>query len=395
MEIDQFMINYLVYLVSCMIACAMILWGLKLYKFYIVLAGVVFGALLGLSIGMLVGKSQGSILTGSIIVGFALGFLGGLFAWPLQKFLIFLASGISAAFFGVTFSTALGIEYNSLLIIIIAILFFIIGFILAINFYKHVIIIIMAFAGAQSIFNLYVFFDMAQLSAYNLPILLDNVFSGNIKDFINIVINSYKNNLIGYILTILLFIIFAYIFQLANQSDQDDDENKKVSKNRFVRITYLFTYLSIFSTFSMLFLNYFLEFQDSINDISVFGINIISWPIIVLVTSFMINFFIINNEVDSFISKIIRHLIIVAYGIIVIPFLTSLFYLIFSWPVINPIKTISTQLLEFYQYFLKGPVGIIVIKWIYSILIFPLIFYLRIIRPDLTKPIEIHDEREV
>ena len=128
-------------------AFASILWGLRLFKIFMIILGLWTGFGLGLILGELFAESAGSVfiwgLSGAVICA--------LLAWPLQKVFVFL--GVGAMFGIVMFASVMsggGEPQNGL--IAAATVFVITGF-FAVLIYDYFVIILMALVSAYAIIN--------------------------------------------------------------------------------------------------------------------------------------------------------------------------------------------------------------------------------------------------
>lgn len=120
------------------------LWGLRLYRATVILAGAAMGAVAGAFAGGLAASEQAATSLG--LVGAV---VGGILAWPLKKALIFLFSGLTAGGL-VLFATAGGFPENANWTLF-ATVFIAAGF-LAVLFHEWMVIAMSALVGGTLLF---------------------------------------------------------------------------------------------------------------------------------------------------------------------------------------------------------------------------------------------------
>ncbi|MBN1411733.1 MAG: hypothetical protein JW969_12875 [Spirochaetales bacterium] len=207
-------------LIYLLVGLSMILWGLRIFKAYIILLGFLIFGLIGLGIFFFLGLGRGDSLNtlSFTLIGFFIGgIIGGAIAWPLQKLFVFLISGFFTAVVAVSISLAFGIEFNYGLLYSIA--FFIIGGIISIRLYEYYIVIIMAISGVQAVFN---YIHPQNYNIFSRGIDLNEIFRN--------LLESYSKHLLSFIITCAFFIIIALYFQKFWETKQEDSEISKRKK---------------------------------------------------------------------------------------------------------------------------------------------------------------------
>jgi hypothetical protein len=129
------------------LAFASILWGLRIFKIFLVILGIWTGFGLGMFLWELFGSSGSQFiwgLSGAIICS--------ALAWPLQKLFVFSGVGLLLGFLVFAVIMSRGGEPESGLIAG-ATVFFIAGFI-AVLIYDYFVIILMAMVSAYTIINI-------------------------------------------------------------------------------------------------------------------------------------------------------------------------------------------------------------------------------------------------
>lgn len=370
-------IQHAINLIPLLIAFVMILWGLRLFKIGIIIIGIIIGGAIGAGLGGLIGFSlqhepQEAAL-GAAIVGLLLAIVGGKIAWPLKKLFVFLSSGLIIGFIGAVLSLAVRIPIEGAYVI--GIIFFVIGGIVAMRLYEYFIVASMSFFGAQIIFNI---IHMPSLGFYGF----------NLAQLSEELLRVCSRFIVSYLFTISPFLLFGIYFQKIKAIKPDDNEEQKQRKICFRRITYLYSIIVIFAyLFGFFTRAYIPSWIDSshkwiYSSTVIFGINILSWPIVSLVTFWFLRWLNEKGYKHTFTSniKLTKLAYIAGFGLIVVPRVTDLTsHLIFG-----------CSLLPYYNsYFLRVPLGII--KLAFSIFIFPfLVYYFVLKKQEETK--EVHKE---
>ncbi|MBN2102721.1 DUF4203 domain-containing protein [bacterium] len=329
-----------------LIGIALVFWGLKIFKFYIILIGIAIGAVLGAIAGGLMSESPDASIVG-IITG---AFLGGIIAWPLQKFLVFLTAGFCSLLLGVVIMAALKVPQDVWLVS--GLILFVIGGALAVHFYEYIVIILMAFSGAQMIFNaafephaLFSGRDPAELWQYLLQV--------------------YSERIVTLVFTFALFVWFALHFQKRTVNKSPKGKRKKEDIIRLHRLSYLLSFLAVLGYALMHFIDH------GFSGIVLFGFNLFSWPVIATAACSYATWLIRSkNNICFFSSTSFCHFLpLLLFSLIVIPLIT--------W-CITCILNMRILPLEYYQAFFNGSPALLMSKWGCALLVFPGLLYLAV-----------------
>lgn len=334
--IAQNIINIL----TCALAVAFVLWGLRLFKVYIIFIGVVFGGALGFVLGALIGHNNAAALAGAV----CLAIVGGFIAWPLQKVLVFIAVGAAAALLGVAVAAALKAPPDTWWVI--GVILFILGGLAALALYELCVIIMLSFGAAQNVFQ-----ALLPGPAWRLPL--------------EQMLRLYAQHIWAFLLITTLYVGFGLCFQRVFEYSPQDDQQERTLKALYRRATYLIAGLALLAYLA-----------NTLAPVGVrpwyyiLGANLISWPLIALVTTLALVFF---RRLGRGLlgSPWLQAAFSLGVGLVVMPLcdwlLTSLLLLQMRPPV-------------FYYLFVEGPPWIIAVKWIYSCLVFPALFFFGVLR---------------
>lgn len=130
---------------SLAVGFALVLWGLRIFKAYVLLVGLLFGAGLGAAIGSVAIDADNALFIGAL----AGGFIGAIAAWPLQRIIAFAMAGAAS---GLVVSMATGALPGSDAFGPAFAIGFLIGGILGLIIFERIVIAALAFTGAQAIF---------------------------------------------------------------------------------------------------------------------------------------------------------------------------------------------------------------------------------------------------
>jgi len=356
-------IQVLINTISLIIGFAFILWGLKIFKIYIILTGIAIGSILGAIIGGLISKNPDGFIIGGLIGAI----FGGLIAWPLQKLLVFIIGGFFSGLLCVLVLSLLGASTEIWpLIIFISI----IGGILSVYFYQIIIIILMAFNGAQTIFNL----SMGERSAFS------NIsFTYDYFEVWEELINMYSQYICAFLFTSIIFILFALYFQRKLAIKQKDGEKKKLKKIYIRKFTYLLSFLTV--------LGYVLSnlLGDKFTSYTLFGLSTITWPIIAIIMTYFILWLIFKgNKIFFFKSLFLSRIsFIILFILIVFPLIHWISSIIFYLNVLIPnlkgahiFNSVIGWFTWYYKAFYTGSVLSIIAKWFSALIFLPGLLYL-------------------
>jgi hypothetical protein len=138
-------LRFVIDVASLALGFALVLWGLRIFKAYVLLVGLLVGAGLGGAIGSVAIDADNGLLIGAL----AGGFIGAIAAWPLQRVIAFLMAGAAT---GLIASMATGATPGTEAFGPAFAIGFLIGGILGLVIFERIVIAALAFTGAQAIF---------------------------------------------------------------------------------------------------------------------------------------------------------------------------------------------------------------------------------------------------
>jgi hypothetical protein len=130
---------------SLTIGFALVLWGLRIFKAYVAIVGLLVGAGLGGAIGSVAIDADNGLLIGALVGAL----LGALAAWPLQRVIAFVMAGVATGLVaalltaGPPGSDTFGLAFA---------IGFLVGGGLGLVVFERIVIAALAFTGAQAIF---------------------------------------------------------------------------------------------------------------------------------------------------------------------------------------------------------------------------------------------------
>jgi hypothetical protein len=177
--------------VGLAVSLVFVLWGLKIFKAFIVVTGVAIGAVIGSLIGLRYEPQWLFILLGAGI--------GGYVAIPLQKFFVFMGFGLFSGIIGIIIGAAININPLAF-----GAVFFLAGGILAVVYFDHFVILLMAFNASLHIFQ-YIWLRRIYGSGSFFDFLQDGNFSW--------LVGGLSTNLLVLAIILLGYSWFALYFQ--------------------------------------------------------------------------------------------------------------------------------------------------------------------------------------
>ena len=368
MNISHGYLQLVIQIISVFLATAFVLWGLKIYRFIITINGVIIGGCAGIALGLSIGGETGVI----ILLGLFLAALGGLLAWFLAKLFFSISVGLYSALLGVVLFALAGVEVDTWPVI--GIIFFLGGAITAFLLFDYLVIIGMAYQGGYIIFN----------SLFLRKFLHYNSGYSYQEDFFEILIKCLTQNIIAFLVIIIVFIFFALYFQKRQSIRSEDSPQKAADKQCFRNTTYLFALISLISYSVQLAL--FTVYQNShpghygfsgmmkyliifMNTNLIIGGSIITWPIVALFAYFLVKSF--DNLWDNTagIFPAVQLIFAALFGLIINPIVTS--FILF---IVLLLQHVHFDL-GFYTSFYEAHWSFIVVKGLYSFVLFPYLFY--------------------
>jgi hypothetical protein len=361
--------------VSLIIGIALVLWGLQIYRVYIIFLGLVLGGLLGTAVGGMIGLSPDA----AVPVAVAGVLLGGLLAWPLQKLCLFVAVG---AVFGLPGAAVLAaMQVPPELCLIAGIALFAVSGAIAVLLFRHVVIILMAFAGAHRIFSLlfhpYGFhFDEGPIRPWRqmlgavvgpYPSTQEaswSCISRSMAEF-------YSPHTVALAFIALVCICFGWYFQRTLAVKHAiGDWRTKVIRSR--RATYLVSLLTVVAYPLSHPLNH--PFEGS----SLLGVDAVSWPLVALAVGLFCNCLMPRGHEPHGLRSmgVCRFLAMLIFSVSVVPLITWSVWCVLSMRVAPS---------WYYGTFLVRDPLWLVIKWTCSLIVFPGVVYLAVLR-NLEEP---------
>ncbi len=378
-NVIETVINY-VYL---LVGFAMILWGLKLFKLYIILTGIAVGMALG---PMVIACVFGLALDGNVFLGWAMflnavsehpgllliaaavgAIVGGSLAWPLRKLLVFLIAGFWSGLLGAVILAALEAPQNVLLGLGFGL--FVIGGAVAVYFYEYVIIILMALGGAQTVFH--------TVFSTHVVFAIDGF-----AEVWRYLLHSYAERIMAFLLSIGLFVWFAFYFQKRAVVENGDDRRKQLRVIRLRRLSYLLSGLAV--------VGYVLTdlVGPAFSGTVLIGSSVFSWPLVALASGAFAAWLACAGErccLNGH-TRLCRFLYMLLFSLIIPPLIT--------W-VVTCVLSVQVFPLWYYQAFFSGSPAALVSKWVCALLVVPGLFYLTALRelgPPLGLAVEDRDE---
>jgi hypothetical protein len=327
---------------------AFVLWGLRIFKAYVAMLGVVAGGVLGATAGALTGGETQAILIGGG-VGAAIGML---LAWPLQKFLVFLASGFAGALFGAVIVLALE---QSDKVVPASIAGFLIAGILVLALYDTLVICAMAFQGAQAVFH-----------AVFVPA---DAYSGSLQDIASRLLGIYADRVLALAITTALFMSYALWYQKSVARHRDPADPRWAASLAARRVSVRYAALILLSWTVTAALS--ISGQWDLSSFDLAGVHALSWPLVSIATLAFL-----RTRQGALVAQPAalnapvrrRHrrlLTITVFGAIVPPVVTGALFAIYG----APWETMS----GFYQSFLHGPASALAAKFSYSFALLPML----------------------
>ncbi|MCF8031866.1 MAG: FHA domain-containing protein [Desulfarculaceae bacterium] len=328
---------------------ALVFWGLRLFKIYIILIGIAFGGGLGFFLGSLAGHSLAAAITAGVI----LAIVGGLAAWPLQKIFVFIAAGLSAAWLGVILAISQGMPPDGLWVI--GLILFVAGGAVALAFYEPFIIIMLSFGAGESIFQL-----ISPLDA-----MLVN--SRNFGHIIDIVYRFYAQYFLTFLLLILVFVGFGLYFQRIIEYAKNDTLRERRLKAVYRRSCYLFASLALLG-----FAAKTLAPSGGRLWYVILGPNLVSWPLIGFVVTFLLAYMYRTQA---------RHekQWLPWHGAAFALFIAAVLIPVCNWVVTLVLVQRVASVVYWKSYFV-GPAWVITLKWIYTLVLFPSLYYFAVLK---------------
>ncbi|MGH7503700.1 MAG: hypothetical protein ACREL7_18395 [Longimicrobiales bacterium] len=182
-------LRFVLDVVSLALGFALVLWGLRFFKVFVALTGLLVGAGLGGALGSVAIDADNGLFIGAAVGGI----LGALAAWPLQRVIAFLVAGASA---GLAAAVVTGGPPGSEAFGPVFAIGFLIGGVLGLVIFERIVIAALAFTGAQAIF----------LAAF---VPNDVYAAGSVRGVAEGVVGVYEGRLAAFVVTTLTCIGLA------------------------------------------------------------------------------------------------------------------------------------------------------------------------------------------
>ncbi|HER00252.1 MAG TPA: hypothetical protein ENO22_13005 [candidate division Zixibacteria bacterium] len=380
-------------------AFACILWGLRIFKIFLVILGLWVGFVVGLFMGEVFVGPSGSL----IFYGIAGAVIFALLAWPLQKLFVFSGVGLLVGFFVFAMVMSRGGEPESGLIAG-ATMFIVAGFI-AVLVYDYFVIVMMALVSAYAIINIsYLPNELRELLG-----ILAKRSEGLIQTVERF--GGYYAELIWPSIVVLgMVILFSIYMQKIIPEKQKKLDPERIIKRGLVWHTtfFLAAVIVVYAFLSRLFglgghLYTALEWSayqgglmlltpgESVAHFChcpILNLSPISFPLAAYISYRFIRFYRSRVYVRLFNRNkwLNGWLVGLVLGIIILP-LVEMFTLFAMFKFEN-FDLAGQYWLGYYKSFVAAPWKVVVFKWLYSWVIFPLAFILIVPRPDEEAPRE-------
>jgi hypothetical protein len=345
-----------------------VLWGLKIFKIYIVTIGIITGALIGAVIGAIASMSSGD--PNGLYIGAAVGaVIGGIIALPLEKIMFFLAGGGLGAVLGIAIAVAVG-STESNVFLGFGIGGFLLGGIVALALHDFLVIILLSFQGA---FVMTIAYNIQEWST-----LVENISRYGFDSF-DYLIDSLSFIIIPVLIAAVIYAIFGWILQKVYGFKKNDTTNERRLKEGFKYTAYVFAALSII-TFAAR------TSQDLLVGL-ITQLSLYSWPFFVLITFAFIR--LLDNEavagvrIGSF--KILQVCGTAAVAVLILPVVAFLVdaFVVYIQLGRSEIFSSFTPYMRQSHFWLFSRTeffgsGVVLFKWLYTFLILPGILYLLV-----------------
>ena len=381
------------------LAFAGIVWGLRVFKIFLVFLGLWSGFLMGMFIGdFLLESTQNLYLWG---IGGAV--ICGLLAWPLQRIFVFAGMGLLIGF--LVFATVMsrGGEPQTGLIAG-ATVFFVAGFI-SVMIYDYFIIIMMALASAYLIINI-CYLPVESRSLMEMLVTGQDGIVEAVGQF-----GTYYSELIWTSIVVLAILsLFAiYMQKILPDKRRQDDPEKKLKRGLAWKTT--FVYAVIIAGFALLdslfglgesligyhgYESYYAGLSTLTPGSAISGfchspiLNMgpVSFPLAAFVSFTLMKLYGAhcltrvcrgNRWINGWVIGLIL-------GIVVLPFIQAV--VLFAVNRFEQVGLAGSLWIGFYKSFFDAPTSALVLKWIYVLALYPLTIALIIPTPNGEKKAE-------
>ena len=284
-------------LTALTLAVSLVLWGIKIFRAYVIFLGALIGGVAGFLLGMLlVPDNNLPLILAVIFAG-----IGGLISWPLQKVYIFLTAGLTAVLSGIGALSAFGIASNPLSVTTLVI--FLIGGVLALLLFDYVIVLVTAFAGGHILFSV--------IYSGDLSMFLTSKYQTSLDSWFDRLVRSIGDQFPAYLLCIIVMVSFALYIQRFKAFRKTDTEQERSDKRLLRRISFLFAFLFLAAFLVIRLAESWIEAQ------MLTGYSLLAWPFISIVVVMLIKQ--MRQPEHSQLSSWKRFAILSAVGLTVLP----------------------------------------------------------------------------
>ncbi|MCF8343054.1 MAG: hypothetical protein K9H13_00280 [Bacteroidales bacterium] len=348
---NAFFLDFLIIALSL----AFVLWGLRVFKIYIVLFGIFLGMIGGVYLMDSIepfGNQSVNMLTGAVVGGL----IGGLLAWPLQKVIVFIIAGFLMIIFGMSGLQWAGWEWSGNWYIFTA-AFFLLGGIISVWLYDYLIIVIMTITAVHNLFRIFIKPDIYFQPEYlSLEILWEKF------------LDFYTDNYFVLLFMILIYLFYALYYQKWLKPSERKEYQWKMHKGsgKLFAILILIAYASDY---------YFSGIIG--NSAFHIAVDIFTWPLLAFLFGYVfVTITVVSRgAVSGVLSFLLRYFFTVVSGLLLIP--------LFRWVISTMLTDMNfdlTYIFDYFRFFIGGPTYAVIGKWVYSLMLFPLLTMLFVFR---------------
>lgn len=323
----------------------LVVWGLRIFRLYIASIGLLFGGVAGGIIGTFAFGSDQAALAGAAIGGI----LGAILAWPLQKMVVVLITGLlGSVLAAVAVVTASNADYAAPA----AIGGFFAGVIIAIALFDIIVICAMALNGAQLVFQ-----------AVFVPA---DSWIGMPREVARRMLGIYVDNVIALAATTVLFVAFAWWYQRRfsrRKIDANPNPERMLTSRRIPFRLALLLVMAVAGTGGLAVLG-----LNGPTSVELLGFHALSWPLVAFAAVLLVRprpITIAGEDGEELAWRNRSFIGVVAFGLIVPPLVTAALFVAYGF---NP-----ESVLAFYRGFVSGNPMIIAAKALISLGLMPAI----------------------
>jgi hypothetical protein len=374
-------------------AFACILWGLRIFKIFLVVLGLWAGFVVGLFMGEVFVGTSGSL----IIYGLAGAVVFALLAWPLQKLFVFSGVGLLVGFLVFAMVMSRGGDPQSGLIAG-ATMFVVAGFV-AVLIYDYFVIIMMALVSAYAIINIsYLPNEFRQL----FEILATG--SEGIIQTVERFGGYYADLIWPSIIVLGMVILFSiYMQKIVPEKRQKEEPDNRLRRGLAWHTTFFLAAVIVVYAFLSRLIGLgghlytameWSAYQGGLMLLSpgesvanfchcpILNLSPISFPLAAYISFRFVKFYRSRVYIRIFNRNrwLNGWLVGLILGIVILPLVEM--FTIFALFKLENFDLAGQYWVGYYKSFISAPWMIVVFKWLYSLVIFPLAFILIVPRPE-------------